>query len=142
MKKSGDTAADKKGGGRGKCYVCGSKEHFAHKHCGWCESVERRTRDCEERGADKGVMLAKLNVPTNYEVGPMAAKIKTARGGGKEEWASDSDATFPMSHTCAGLTAYKEASPGTKVEVTNENILYLCMYDHHMYGHHMYGHHI
>ena len=33
MEKSGDTPAGKKGESRGKCYVCGSKEHFAHKHC-------------------------------------------------------------------------------------------------------------
>ena len=25
---SGDALADKKGGGRGKCYVCGSEEHL------------------------------------------------------------------------------------------------------------------
>ena len=32
MEKSGDAPADKKGGGRGKCYVCGSEERFTHKH--------------------------------------------------------------------------------------------------------------
>ena len=32
--KSGHVPADKKGGGKGMCYFCGSEEHFAHKHCG------------------------------------------------------------------------------------------------------------
>ena len=64
-----------KGGGRGKCYVCGREEHFAHKHCGLCRSLEHRTRDCEERGAEKGAMLAKINVPENSEVGLMAATV-------------------------------------------------------------------
>ena len=36
IKKSGDAAADKKGGGKGKCCVCGGEEHFAHTHCGLC----------------------------------------------------------------------------------------------------------
>ena len=35
----------------------GSEEHFAHKHCGLCRSLEHRTRDCEERGAEKGAIL-------------------------------------------------------------------------------------
>ena len=43
-----------------KCYVCGSEEHFAHKHCGLCRSLELRIRDCERRGAEKGAMLAKI----------------------------------------------------------------------------------
>ena len=83
---SGDAAADKKGGGKGKCYVCGSEEHLAHKHCGLCKSLEHGTRECEERGAEKDTMLAKLVVPANYEVGPKAAMIRAARGGNKEEW--------------------------------------------------------
>ena len=32
VKNPGDAAADKKGGGRGKCYVSRGEEHFAHKH--------------------------------------------------------------------------------------------------------------
>ena len=32
MGNSRDIPADKKGGGWGKCYVCGSEKHFAHKH--------------------------------------------------------------------------------------------------------------
>ena len=47
IEKQGDAAADKKSGGRGKCYVCGSEEHFVHKHCGLCRRVEHRTHDCE-----------------------------------------------------------------------------------------------
>ena len=66
--KSGDAAADKKGGSRGNCYVCGSEEQFAHKHCGLCRSLEHRTRDYEEREAEKGTMLAKINRPVNAEV--------------------------------------------------------------------------
>ena len=73
IEKSRDAAADKKGGGRGKCYVCGSKEHFAHKHCGLCRSLEHRTHDYEERRAEKGAMLAKMNVSANSEVGLIAA---------------------------------------------------------------------
>ena len=39
IEKLEDAPADKKGGGRGKCYVCGSEKHFAHKHCGLCRSL-------------------------------------------------------------------------------------------------------
>ena len=46
MEKSKDAPANKKGGGRGKCYACGSEEHFAHKHCGLCRSLEHRNRGC------------------------------------------------------------------------------------------------
>ena len=47
-------ADDKKeGSGSGRCYICGSEEHLAHRHCGLCKSLEHRTRDCEERGAAK-----------------------------------------------------------------------------------------
>ena len=73
------------GRGRGKRYVCRSEKHFVYKHYGLCKSLEYQTRDCEERGAEKGAMLAKLNVPANSEVGLMAAMIGEARGGGKEK---------------------------------------------------------
>ena len=106
IEKSGDTPADKKGGGRGKCYVCGSEERFAHKHCGLCRSLEHLTRDCEERGAETGVMLARINVPANAEVGLVVATTGEARGDGKEEWDSDSGASFHMSHTQARITAF------------------------------------
>ena len=66
--KSGATHDRKEGGGSGRCYICGSEEHLAHRHCGPCNSLEHRTRDCEERGAEKGVMLAKLTVPVVPEV--------------------------------------------------------------------------
>ena len=56
-KKKGETSRAahdrKKGGGSGRCYICGSEEHLAHRHCGLCKSLEHRTRDCEERGAEK-----------------------------------------------------------------------------------------
>ena len=67
IEKSGDAATDKQGGGRGKCYVCRNEEHFALKHCSLCRSLEHRTRDCEEREAEKGAMLAKMNVLANSE---------------------------------------------------------------------------
>ena len=68
-------------------------------------------------------MPAKLNVPAKTEVGPTAAMIGASRGDGKEEWESDSGPTFHMSHTRAGVTAYKTASPGTTVEVANGTML-------------------
>ena len=68
-------------------------------------------------------MLAKLNVPANSEVGPMAAMIGAARGNGKEEWELESGAIFRMSHTRAGITVYKKASPRTTVEAADGNIL-------------------
>ena len=49
--KTSGAADDKiKGGGSGRCYICGSEEHLAHRHCGRCKSLEHRTRDCEECG--------------------------------------------------------------------------------------------
>ena len=53
----------------------------------------------------------------------MAAMVRAARGGRKEEWESDSGATFHMSHTRAGMFAYKKASLGTNVEIADGNIL-------------------
>ena len=85
LKKSVDAAANKKDVGRGKCYVCGSEGHFAHKHCGMCKRLEHRTCDCEERGVEKGAMLAKMNVPAGSEVGLITATIEAAGGGGNEE---------------------------------------------------------
>ena len=43
----------KGGGGSGRCYISGSEEHLAHRHCGLCKRLEHRTRDCEERGAER-----------------------------------------------------------------------------------------
>ena len=98
IEKSRDDAADKNGGDRGKCYICGSEENFAHKHGGLCRSLKHRTRDCEERGAEKDAMLAKMNGPAKYEVGLMAVTIGAAYGDGKEERDLDSGASFKMSH--------------------------------------------
>ena len=105
--KSADAAADKKGGGRNNCYVCGSEKHFAHKYCGLCKSLEHRIRDCMEREAERVAMLEKLNVPASSEVEPIAAMTRVAGRGRKEERESDSEATFHMYHTCAGMKAYK-----------------------------------
>ena len=114
---------DKTKGGRScRCYICGSEEHLAHRHCGLCKSLEHRTQDCEERGGGKGTMLAKLAVPAVPEVIAVAAIVGAARGSRKEEWESDSGATFHMSHTRAGMSAYKKASPGTTVEIADGNI--------------------
>ena len=122
--KSETTDYEKKGGGSGRCYTCGrSKEYLAHRHCGLCKSLEHRTRDCEERGAEKGTMLAKLTVPAVPGVRAVAAMVGTARDDRKKEWESDSGATFHMSHTRARMSAYKKASPGTTVEIADGNIL-------------------
>ena len=43
------------------------EEHLARKHCGLCRSLEHRTRDCDKRGAQKGAVPAKLNVPGNQQ---------------------------------------------------------------------------
>ena len=58
IERSGDAAADKKGGGRGKCYVCGSEEYFAHKLCGLCRSLEHHKLQTKYFGATS---QAKLN---------------------------------------------------------------------------------
>ena len=68
-------------------------------------------------------MPANLNVPANSELGPTAEITGEACGDGKEEWESDSGATFHMPHTRAGMTAYKRATPGTAVEVANGTYL-------------------
>ena len=49
--------------------------------------------------------------------------VGAARSDRKEEWESDSGATFHMSHTRAGVSSYKKASPGTNVEIADGNIL-------------------
>ena len=119
IEKSRDATADK-GRGRGKCFVCGSEKHFAHKHCDLCRSPERRTRDCEKRGDDKGMMPAKLDVASK---GATAAMVGAGRGDGKEEWDSGSGALFHTSHAQVGMTAYKKAPTGTTIEVADEIIL-------------------
>ena len=68
-------------------------------------------------------MPAKLGVPANSEMGLVAATIGEARGDGKEEWDSDSGASFHMSHTQSGMTAYKKASPATTFEVADGTFL-------------------
>ena len=121
--KSGAADDKKKGGGSGRCYICVGEEYLANKHCGLCESLEQRTQDREERGSEKGATLAKLTVPAVPEVRAVAAMVGAARGDRKEKWKSDSGATFHMSHTRAGMPAYKKASPGTNVEIADGNIL-------------------
>ena len=80
-------AADekKKGGGSGRCYICGSEEHLAHRHCGLCKSLKHQTQDYEERGAEKGAMLAKLTVPAVPEARAVTTMVGAARGDRKEE---------------------------------------------------------
>ena len=101
----------------------GSEKHFAHKHCGLCKSLEHRTCGWEERGAEKGAILAKMNMPASSEVGLVAATIGAARGNGKEEWDSDYGALFRTSRTQAEMTAYMKAPAGKTVEVADETIL-------------------
>ena len=62
-------------------------------------------------------------MPANPEVGPTAAMIGAARGDRKEEWESDSGASFHISHTRAGMTAYKKTPAGTTVEVVDGTTL-------------------
>ena len=90
-----------------------------HKHCGLCRSLEHRTHDCEERGAEKGAMLAKINVPANTEVGLVAVTTGAVRGDDEEEWDSDSGASFHMSHTQTGMIANKKAPAGTTFKVAD-----------------------
>ena len=120
---SGAADDSKEGGGSGRCYICGSEEHLAHRHCGLCKSLVHRTRDCEERGAEKDAMLAKLTVPVVPEVRAVATMVGAARSDRKDESKSDSGATFHMSHTRAGMSAYKKTSPRTNVEIADGNIL-------------------
>ena len=68
-------------------------------------------------------MLAKVNVPANTEVGLVAATTGVARGDGKHDWDSDSDASFHMSHTQTGMNAYNQAPVGTTVEVAGGTVL-------------------
>ena len=127
----------------GNCFNCGKKGHRAGDcrsakksersgaaddkeggvHCGLCKSLEHQTRDCKERGAEKGAILAKLAVPAVPGVRSVAAMVGAARGDRKEEWESDSGATFHMAHTRAGMSAYKKVSSGTTVEIADGNIL-------------------
>ena len=119
-------AADdkEKGSSSRRCCIYGSEENLAHRHCGLCKSLEHRTGDCEERGAEKGAMLAKLTVPAVPEVRAVAAVVGAACGNRKEEWESDSGAIFHMSHTRAGMSAYKKRRRrGTTVEIVDGNIL-------------------
>ena len=102
---SGAADDKKEGSGSARCYICGSEQHLTHRHCGLCKSLEHRTRDCEERGAEKGAMMAKLTVLAVPEVRAVAAMVGTTHGDTKEEWESDSGATFHMSHTRAGMSA-------------------------------------
>ena len=67
-------------------------------------------------------MLAKINVPANAEVGLVAPTTGAARGNGKEEWDSDTGASFHMSLTQDGITANKKAPAGTTVEVADGTI--------------------
>ena len=84
-KKYGAADDKKKGGGSGRCYICGSEEHLAHRHCGLCKSLEHRTQNCEEHGAENGAMLAELTVPAVPEVRAVAAMVGASRDNRKEE---------------------------------------------------------
>ena len=53
----------------------------------------------------------------------MTAMVGAARSDKKEDWKSDSGATFHMSHTRVGMSAYKKTSPGMNVEIADGNIL-------------------
>ena len=59
IEKPEDAPADEKGRGWEKSCVYGSEKHFVHEQYGLCTSLEHRTRDCEERRAEKGAMPEK-----------------------------------------------------------------------------------
>ena len=65
-------------------------------------------------------MPAKPNVTAN---GPTSAIIGAARGDRKEEWDSNSAATFHTSPLRAGIIASKRAPAGTTLVVANRTIL-------------------
>ena len=71
----------------------------------------------------KSVMLAQMNAPVKSEVRLAAATTGAAHGDGKKELGSDSGALCQMSHTQAGMTAYKKAPAGTTVKVADGAIL-------------------
>ena len=62
-------------------------------------------------------------MPVVPEVKAVAAMVRAARGDSKKEWESHSGAIFHRSHTRAGMSAYKKASPGATVEIADGNIL-------------------
>ena len=68
-------------------------------------------------------MLAKIHVSPIAEVGLVAATTGAARRDGKKEWDSDSGASLHMSHTQAGITAYKNAPAETTDEFADGVIL-------------------
>ena len=84
--------------------------------------MEHRTRDCEEREAEKGAMMTKINVPANDEMTVVAATTGVARGDGKEERDSDSGASFHMFHTQTRLTACKKEPAGTTFDIFDGTI--------------------
>ena len=51
--KPGAANDKKKGGGSGRCYICGSEEHLTHRPYGLSKNLQHRERDSEERGAEK-----------------------------------------------------------------------------------------
>ena len=68
-------------------------------------------------------MLAKTSVPVNAEVALGAAATGAAHGDGKKEWNSEFGASCHVSHTQAGMIAYKKAPAGTTVEVADGTVL-------------------
>ena len=68
-------------------------------------------------------MLAKTNVPANAEVALVAATTGAACRDGKEGWDSNFGASFHVSHTQIGMTAYKKAPAGTTVEIAYGTVL-------------------
>ncbi|CAN0128326.1 unnamed protein product, partial [Ascophyllum nodosum] len=97
----------------GKCFNCGKKGHRAVD----CRSTKKKS---EKSGAAVERKEGGGGVP---EVRAAAATVGTARSDEKEEWESDSGATFHMSHTRAGMSDYKKASPGTSIEIADGKIL-------------------
>ncbi|CAM9533451.1 unnamed protein product, partial [Ascophyllum nodosum] len=97
----------------GKCFNCGKKGHRAVD----CRSTKKKS---EKSGA---AVERKEGSGGGRCYVSAAAMVGTARSDEKEEWESDSGATFHMSHTRAGMSDYKKASPGTSIEIADGNTL-------------------
>ena len=80
--KNQEIAANKKSGGRESATSVRVRRTLSINTVA-CRNLEHRTRNFVQREAEKGAILAKINVPVNAEVGLTAATTGAARGDGK-----------------------------------------------------------